>query len=408
MAKLILSVRILLCVALVCATFEVLTRVDDHFREGASFFGPFDTGLLLGQDELGRYMLPNSHFARWKINASGYRGPEPRSGTIRIICLGASETFGITEDDNREYPRQLEEQLNKRLGTRSIEVINLGLIGSGFHETPGRIPQIVERYHPDFVVIYPSPAQYIYQEKPSPARAPAPSRPVVPSPPPSLRSRIQGTVYRQVQSRTPWVFKRIWRAWLRMRLGDFRVMGRLDGITARHFPPPVVAWWRHWFANYRAWRQGIPLMDRMPEEKVEIFRADLTSILNLLGERGVPVVLATHATRFGNLVVPEERKTLILWRAYYPVLKEDGFLDMNRRLNQVIQEVGAADGARVADAAQLVPPGPRYFADFIHFTNQGSEQMSTLLADELEPMVKAKLQARATTRVPSAKGHFAR
>jgi len=396
MARLILPARILLCVVLALITLEGLARLDDHVREGAPWFGPFDTSLLFSRDEFGAALRPNSHFSRWKINGSGYRGPEPRTGTIRIICLGSSETFGIAEDENREYPRQLEDQLNQRFGTRSIEVINLGVPGGLFHELPARIPQIVARYHPDLVTIYPSPAQYILLGILAQQAMFNRSQASTPPPKSTLRSRIQGTLYRWVKR---WMPAETFAAWrylrgLRFGLDSLRITGKIDGLAARVFPPGVVAQWRDWSADLEVRRQGWPLMDRLPEETFDLFRHDLTGIVESLEERKIPVVLATHAVRFGESVAPDERNELVEWRSIYPPLKEGGFLDMNRRFDQVIDEVAHDEGAKVVDGARAVPPGPRYFSDFVHFTNQGAEKMASLFAEALAPLVEESLRNR--------------
>ena len=96
-------------------------------------------------------------------------------------------------------------------------------------------------------------------------------------------------------------------------------------------------------------------------------------------------MLVTHATRFGERVEPDERPVLIAWRKFYPILAEDGFLDMEQRLNDVIRETAAEHQVLLVDAAHLMPHGPRYFAEFVHFTDAGARQMAILIADHLQP-----------------------
>ena len=72
-----------------------------------------------------------------KMNNKGFRGPDiidkKDSGTIRIITLGGSSTFGYHDRDNETYPHYLQEILNEYLKERGIdkikkfEVINLGI-----------------------------------------------------------------------------------------------------------------------------------------------------------------------------------------------------------------------------------------------------------------------------------------
>ncbi len=63
------------------------------------------------------------------INSLGFRDPErsaaKKPGTVRVLCLGAYQTFGHGVDDGETYPRRLEALLN-RGGGRRYEVWNGG------------------------------------------------------------------------------------------------------------------------------------------------------------------------------------------------------------------------------------------------------------------------------------------
>jgi hypothetical protein len=66
------------------------------------------------------------------INRRGFRGrnfsDRKDPGVIRVICLGASSTFGYFDRDNETYPVYLEQILNERYpGNIRFEVINLGI-----------------------------------------------------------------------------------------------------------------------------------------------------------------------------------------------------------------------------------------------------------------------------------------
>ena len=66
------------------------------------------------------------------VNSLGYRGPEIHrkkpQGTIRILCLGDSLTFGDFVDDNEAFPYQLQELFKQEVG--KVEFINGGAGGS--------------------------------------------------------------------------------------------------------------------------------------------------------------------------------------------------------------------------------------------------------------------------------------
>jgi lysophospholipase L1-like esterase len=378
--------RIVLCAIVFLLTLEALTRLDDHLQFGAPFWGSYDFTRLTMRDRYGLIGRPNGRFLRWSMNGWGFRGPLPRSGTIRIVCLGASETFGIGEDNNREFPRQLEEQLNQALGGRLIEVINLAVPGTSMRETVPRLPEIMDRYHPSFVTIYPSPAPYIFFTANHPLAASAPG------PPPTLWVRIKRKIQRWVPARALTLSQAVWRRLRYPDLPQARIEGRIEDLGARALPARVLIWWRRREADASVREHQLPVVDRLPDENVEMFRSDLVAIVEFFRTRGVPVVLATHAQRFGDRVSPDEEGMLVKWRLFYPGLKEGGFLDMELRMNEAVRDVAREHGAVLADAARVVPPGPRYFADFVHFSNAGAERMAALLAEKLTPLVKPSLK----------------
>lgn len=66
------------------------------------------------------------------INKRGFRGrdfaDQKEPGVIRVICLGASSTFGYFDRDDETYPVYLEQLLNKKYaGKVKFEVINFGI-----------------------------------------------------------------------------------------------------------------------------------------------------------------------------------------------------------------------------------------------------------------------------------------
>jgi lysophospholipase L1-like esterase len=74
------------------------------------------------------------------INSGGFRGrnvaTEKSPGTLRVVVLGASSTFGYYNRDDETYPVYLEAELNERCqGSPAVEVINLGIP----HQTSGNI-----------------------------------------------------------------------------------------------------------------------------------------------------------------------------------------------------------------------------------------------------------------------------
>ncbi len=67
-----------------------------------------------------------------KINGDGFRSttefvkPKP-AGTVRVVSLGESSTFGLANNDDETYPYLLQQELRNRVSDRPVEVFNLGI-----------------------------------------------------------------------------------------------------------------------------------------------------------------------------------------------------------------------------------------------------------------------------------------
>ncbi len=68
-----------------------------------------------------------------RINSLGFRGKEisqkKPEGSLRVLCLGDSCTYGVIVSDQDAYPAVLERLLAAKLRPRQVEVINGGVVG---------------------------------------------------------------------------------------------------------------------------------------------------------------------------------------------------------------------------------------------------------------------------------------
>src|SRR5258708_25236363 len=162
-------------------TLEFCARLDNYVSYRTPFFGADSLDTLFTMDRLGKRGKPNARYRKWRLNSLGYRGPELHAGRTRIICIGASETFGLYEDEDQEYPRQLERELNRRAGRDAFEVVNAAYAGLVLDNEMQRLPEIAETVRPQIALLYPSLANYIWLpvasvHPPLPTVAPAPPR----------------------------------------------------------------------------------------------------------------------------------------------------------------------------------------------------------------------------------------
>lgn len=342
---------------IVVAILELCARVDDALTYGAPMWEPYSRSILEMQDAIGPRGRPNARFRKWRMNSLGYRGPELASGTIRIACFGASETFGLYEAEDQEWPRQLERKLNDRIGRNVFQVVNVAVAGQSLATSILRVPEIVETIHPSHALIYPATAFYI--SPPLVREAPASSK--------RVRDDAGPT---------------------RIPL-ELRIQERVRNLLKQALPPMAQTMLRQREIDAAASQHAV--MDRVPEENIVRFRTDLSKLVASLKDRGVEPILVTHVTVFGNAVDDSTRDYLTAWRVFYPMLREDGFLDMERRMNDAIREVGGRERIVVIDIAGQFPSGREYFADFVHFTTTGATVMAARVVDGLLPLISPRL-----------------
>ena len=335
---------------------ELCARLDDYISYGAPPWSVYNVDTLWQRDSLGWKGKPGARYKQWQLNSLGYRGPELIPGRIPIVCLGASETFGLYEGPGQEYPRQLERILNARAGGKYFEVVNVSLAGETVRSATRRVPEIVQAIHPRIALIYPSVAGYIWL-------------PWLHTPPADTQPPPQ---------RFQW------------RIGE-----NLRELLKQALPSVVQNWLRE--QEIERFAALYPVMDRVPEENIRVFRSDVEALVDSLRSHEVQPVLVTHATRFGRHLSLADRRLLVSWRKFYPMLREGGFLDMEERMNDALREVAAQRGVLLIDAAREVPPGEQNFADYAHFTAAGAQIMADRLADGLQPLLVPYLEKEAAS-----------
>lgn len=361
MKRILLLVRGILALAIFAIVLEVCARADDALSFGATFWAPYNRELLETRDRIGKRGRPNARFQKWKLNSLGYRGPELVSGTTRIACFGASETFGLYEAEDKEFPRQLERELHTRTGTEALQVVNVAYVGETTATAILRVPEIVEQIHPAYAVLYPSVAAYIWLPWVREGLAPevaAPSEAV------SSPARF-----------------------------EWRIQERIRNLLKQALPAAIQTKLRE--REIRIAAVNFPVMNRVPEENVLRFRRDLSRLVDALRSAGVEPVLVTHATVFGKALTDEDRDLLVSWRKFSPMLREEGFPDMEQRMNDAIRDLAKEKQTVLIDAASQIPPGRENFADFSHFTTRGAAVMASRIADGLKPLIDAQSKKAA-------------
>ena len=359
------SARYVLWLVLFAVSIEVAVRVDDWIAYNASVLENFNDSNLYELDKLGRHGKPNAQYLKWKLNSLGFRGPELQPGTLRIATAGASETFGLYESIDHEWPRELERSLNSRPGSVPIEVVNLALPGVLISTFEKRLPEMIRKTSPQVLIIYPSSVSEIH--RPGNFQFLAKK---------DIKSHVKQTPELRIGDRAKTVIKNNIPKWLLDWLHEQLVKRNSDNAIAN---TPVV-------------------MDRVPDRVLDNYRDDIKRIIADLRADDIVPVLVTQATYFGPHLDLNEYSMMLAWHRFYPMLTDQGLLDMEARANAVLKEIALSEHLILIDAAAKMPEGEEFFADFVHFTDRGSHLFSELIAERLQCIRQQGTECLADTR----------
>jgi len=341
---------------------ELTCRVEDWVTYRAPLLSRYTSiNDLMTHDADGMHGRPNARYLKWEMNALGMRGPSatptPAPGTVRIITVGASETFGLRESPGREYPRQLQDSVNARLARgecgakapAAFEVLNAGFAGMGLPTIEQDLRLRIQRLAPTIIVVYPTPAQYLQDDVPFAARPDSTARISEPSLVHALRPRTIERVRDQIKQVLP--------EWLKTRLREIQTRGLL-----RYAP-----------ANWR--------FTAVPPERLDAYDHHLRVVIGTIHRIGAVPVLATHSNLFmGRQSL--DHNAIIAWEKFYPRATGQTIVDFDAAARMTTLRVGRDSGVTTVDAAKVLAAAPTSaFGDFVHFSDLGAGHMARVVGD---------------------------
>ena len=345
--------------AIFALVFELTCRVEDLVRYGTPLLSPYTSQSdLIVRDASGARGRPNGRFQKWVLNDLGTRGPAiPRHktpGTLRVVTAGASETFGLYESNDREYPRQLEDSLRAALPGlacpdslryEQVQVVNPALPGMSLPTVALDLEHRIAALAPDFVAYYPTPPQYLGDEPPGVA-PPLPAPTAEHDTRRALHPRSAARLRNQLKTLLPGFVQTV----LRRR--------EIEKVVSAH--PPG---WRY---------------TSVPAERLNLFERDLRRLVGTVRAiRATPVlVTSTHAFLGDDQASPD---MLYAWERFTPRATGAVILAFDSSARSIMRDIARDSVIALADAGGTVR-GQAAFADFSHFTDAGAAAMAGLLA----------------------------
>lgn len=330
---------------------ELTARTDDWIFQNIPFLANPDRehDLLLHDSHCVRGR-PHGRFKKYTLNAFGFRGPEiakePTPGTTRIMILGASETFGLYESPGHEYPTLVREAFAKK--GDNIEVINAAVAGMTLPSLTAYWNHWAKDFHPDIVVIYPSPLFYLDNDPPQ-AATPRPNL----DRSPGFRSRF-----------------------LERLIDTAKQSAFLKTIRGR------LALWRA--ARSQA---APPDFNEPPAERLKQYADDLETLIADIRKSGARVVLVTHAFKADQPLTAADRRELDAFRVFFPRALPSTMAAFETSANLEIDRLGKHLHVPVIDAAADLTGKRDHFGDPVHFNDAGSKIMADRLVRDLTPLL---------------------
>jgi len=311
--------------------------------------------------------VPNATYQKFTMNSLGFRGKEidfeKKEGGIRIVCFGGSETFGFFENQDKEWPFQLEEMLRDKFPT--AEVINASVVGLRVKKRKDYVAKYVLPLKPDIMIIFHQ--RFLEYVKDS-------IRGVDEK---GLASKIRGE-----RVKNPAVDP--------TTVSAKRAHSKIVDVLIRCLPEGLLTQHRLWKLRRRIRRKEEKYlihkepMNEVPNNIVFEYERNLTGFVHYLKENHIVPVLST----FPALVTPFNKDTykdlLLATRLLFCIeLSENGILNAIRQLNHVIRRIAKEENLILIDNEDLIPKTREYFGDNFHYTDKGAEFLARNVCDIL-------------------------
>jgi hypothetical protein len=289
-------------------------------------------------------------------NALGFRGgpveAKKRPGAHRIVCIGASTTYGSLADPRDSYPAQLGELLRDRAG--SWEVVNGGVLGWVSTEMWVNLGLRVLPLDPDIVVILPG-RNEIFPQAYNGFRADY--------------THFRRPGFSFVVSN--YAHKELFR-WSRLLMLFCTVRGERFGWSETEEHPLYggIVW-----ENRPTVQEALRNIE--DPARMETFRRSLEGMVEMCRARKIPVLMCTMQFRAELLDLQEFAHASEL----NPGL--GGLID---RDNQLVRDVGGRFGVPIAETAKI-SERPELFLDDSHLTLEGHKLQAQIVYDGLVPLM---------------------
>lgn len=344
-------VRLILVAIAILSGAELGSRLDDWNHFGTPFVStPSRDFDLTFAEPWGLRGKSEGRYRKWRLNAFGFRGPEisrlPAEDVLRIFVLGSSESFGVYERPEGEYPALLRGLCRAGKGW---EAVNTSMAGMGVNRAVTYWTHWLRQFQPDVVLIYPNPLFYLREEVPELNRDPV-ATDVPAISPPAPRPRLLLRMVDNLRSLPPWM-----RKWNRER--------EMQAVISAH---------------ESGWQ-----FTTVPADRLEAYALQVAELCQSIRRDGAQPVLMTFAFRSTDIAEPDDAFFFADMQTHFPRSTPDMIgpyaIAANERLRGLSQELDIP----LIDVDRQLTGRRELFADLVHFSDEGAAEMARVVYEQL-------------------------
>lgn len=365
------TIRICAIILVFMLTIEFCARIDDVLRFSMPFWQTSKADNLRTKDKDGLQInTPNARFEKWHNNSLGFRGPEISHikvpGVSRIVCLGASESYGLYESIDKEWPAQL----SSMLPSNKYQVINASVAGLSLCSYKAYLKKYVLQLKPDIIICYVNPFFYasIFERS-------------------QKSNELQRTSVVKIEKKTT----------IKLAssiISNLRFIPKLKQVIKNamqsDFPDLVQHYQLITTKKQIEAEESERLGGQIPKDAISNacikgYKNDLLDIVDFMESHGIKIVLCTYPSLLNHKNLAATYPVVYLsTRRFFVEYSFKGMVDVLMQLNKVTTNVAREKGTTFIDCQALIPSSLEYYGDTVHYTDQGAHLIANGIAQLIQ------------------------
>ena len=361
-------------------TLEICARVDDWFNYNAPILAKYTSECLREYDAEGiRHNIPFVRFEKWRINNMGFRGEDidlhAEKNKIKVVCMGASETFGLYETENNEWPAQL----GRLLGDKYC-VINASVVGQFLENWQKYLAKYIMNVAPDIIILHINPFKYSQG---------------------NISERNSNTEKKRVESaaqRTSLGINVI--SVIKSVKEDLRIIPKIKQVLKGVLPDRLVKHYQLMSMKKQVEEKQERVLgemspsDSLPEKNIALFKRDLEALITYLKSKNIQIMVTSYPMLLNKKNIDEYPEIFFDFRRFYIDLSLIGLIDAQSKFNDSCREVAQSYGLDFVDLDAVLPKTTCEFGDNVHYTDQGAEIIAKAVSNSIQQLNSKNLAGR--------------